>query len=113
MKMRRLAIMAISVAAMHAIAGCKSLTQLAPPVNPAVVSAGEKRGASNDTLAEGRRLYVTKCAACHTPEPVDGHTPEQWAGILPRMGKEAKLTPEQLAAVHAYVLAARDTLVLP
>jgi mono/diheme cytochrome c family protein len=56
-------------------------------------------------LALGRKLYVTKCAACHSVEPVRNYSREKWEHeILPDMVEETNLSEAETAAVRAYVL---------
>jgi mono/diheme cytochrome c family protein len=56
-------------------------------------------------LAIGRKLYVTKCAACHSVEPVRNYSREKWEHeILPDMVEETNLSEAETAAVRAYVL---------
>src|SRR5262249_51961354 len=72
---------------------------LAPPTGSSVAAA---------SLEAGRAIYVSaaKCAHCHSPKPVYEHTADEWAkNILPRMGKSAKLTPDEYDSVLAYVTA--------
>ncbi len=54
-------------------------------------------------LAEGRALYVGRCAKCHAVEPVADYTATEWATIMPDMAERTKLTPQGTAAVTAYV----------
>ena len=62
-------------------------------------------GTSQATLAEGRHLYVTKCARCHAPEPVRDYSVAEWEGLLPEMNEESNLDVEEGEAVREYVLA--------
>jgi len=56
-------------------------------------------------LALGRKLYVTKCAACHSVEPVRNYSREKWEHeILPDMVEETNLSEAETAAVRAYLL---------
>lgn len=90
---------------------CVSLEQAAPLVG--TLSAHAHAG-SPSQLAHGRDLYITKCAKCHSVEPVRKYPLAQWEHeILPEMNEETKLTPEECAAVRAYVLTVLKTLVVP
>lgn len=60
---------------------------------------------SNSTLARGRDIYITKCAKCHSPEPVARYSKTRWHEIMPEMVEETNLNAEDAAAVMAYVLA--------
>lgn len=84
-------------------ASCVTLEQAAPPVallNPALV---QKQSAN---LALGRDIYVTRCAKCHSVEPVTNYSREKWEQeIIPEMAEETNLTLSETEAVRAYVLA--------
>ncbi|HEV3146885.1 MAG TPA: hypothetical protein VGZ47_23560 [Gemmataceae bacterium] len=87
------------------VLGCRQIPvdEAAPVLTP---SAGS--GATAARLESGRSIYVSeaKCAHCHSPKPVYEHTADQWAKeILPRMGKKAKLAPDEYDSVLAYVTA--------
>jgi mono/diheme cytochrome c family protein len=84
-------------------AACVSLEVAAPPVEalPMTVSAGKQT-----QLAQGRLIYITKCAKCHSVEPVKKYPREAWEHeIIPEMAKETNLDAAETEAVRAYVLA--------
>lgn len=81
---------------------CVSLEQAAPPVEALPMQV--RTGPSSQLLL-GRELYITKCAKCHSVEPVTKYPLEQWEHeILPEMNEETNLNAEEAAAVRAYVL---------
>lgn len=81
---------------------CVSLDQAAP--KPETLPAAMHQGTPSQ-LALGRKLYVTKCAACHSVEPVRKYSLHQWEHeILPDMAEETNLDAAETAAVRAYVL---------
>jgi mono/diheme cytochrome c family protein len=75
------------------VSGCASLdlNNIAPPVT------------ASPQLERGRLIYVTKCAACHAPEPVHKYSAAKWEKIIPDMAEDTKLNPQDVAAVAAYV----------
>jgi mono/diheme cytochrome c family protein len=84
-------------------AACVSLDEMAPPVASLPSRSG---GASNPQLVHGRDIYITKCAKCHSVEPVLKYPLSQWEHeILPEMSEETNLSPQEVAAVTAYVRA--------
>lgn len=83
-----------------AITGCKSLSQIAPPVDDRLVMTS---GAAVQTLERGRSIYLTPCTACHVAEPIHDYSRQAWAKILPEMAKASKLDPQQAADVRAYI----------
>jgi mono/diheme cytochrome c family protein len=86
------------------LAGCASVADVAPPVTAAMVAVGA--GASAATLEEGRRTFTTRCTSCHSADPVAGHSPSEWSGIVATMSARARLTPAQESALLAYLHAA-------
>ena len=65
---------------------------------------GASSARSGDPHAEGRLLYLTRCTACHAPEPVGDYSAAEWRLIIPDMAIESKLTASQQEAVLNYVL---------
>ena len=55
-------------------------------------------------VSPGRLIYIDNCARCHRPEAVTRYTETQWQKILPWMSDQAQQSPEDAAAVKAYVL---------
>lgn len=80
-------------ALLAALSGCVSLETAAPVPGPP----------GSGPLAEGRALYVGRCAKCHAVEPVLDYSAAEWATIMPDMAERTKLTPRETAAVTAYV----------
>ena len=78
-----------------AVASCVSTGTNAPANSGA---------ASNDTPHElGRRIYRTKCAKCHAPEPVKRYSMAEWEELMPEMIEETRLDPAESAAVWTYI----------
>lgn len=84
------------------LAGCVSIEKAAPPV---AMLAVQPSGAQRTQLERGRTIYITKCAKCHSPEPVTRYSATRWDGILKEMIDETKLDAPESAAVRAYVFA--------
>lgn len=82
------------------LAGCQSLDQIAPPVSALAIPAAQVT-----RIAEGRDIYVTRCAKCHAPEPVTNYTAAEWTSILADMAEETNLSEQETAAVRDYVFA--------
>jgi len=85
---------------MGVIAGCRSLSELAPPVDSA---AGASVGGGVEPLRRGRRIYITTCAKCHAVTAVDDYTRIKWREILPEMIEESNLDATEAADVTAYI----------
>lgn len=86
------------------IVGCVSLEELAPPVDQRLVAAAP--GVDAASLERGRRIYITKCAKCHSVEPVHRYTRGEWDEILPDMAAESMLDASEHRDVEHYVYAA-------
>ena len=56
-----------------------------------------------DDLQHGRAIYVNKCAGCHNLHRPDDFEPERWTVVLAKMGKEAKLNPQEQRSVARYL----------
>ncbi|SFD64242.1 c-type cytochrome [Flavobacterium phragmitis] len=54
-------------------------------------------------LEAGKNMYENNCAKCHKLYDPKKFTKEEWAPILVRMGKKAKLDETQLASVTDYI----------
>lgn len=55
--------------------------------------------------AEGKTIFQGKCGSCHTLFPPSSRNVASWEKILPPMARKAKLTDDEAAKVHAYVMA--------
>lgn len=95
------------------VVGCATIDQLAPPVDEIMRSTAEFDDQTLAMLADGRHLYITNCARCHSPEAVTSYTNEQWTKILPRMTEKAGLSVRERLAVTEYVKAALAAHELP
>ncbi len=83
-------------------ASCITLEEAAPPV--AMISSMVNKNTAE--ISQGRDIYVTRCAKCHSVEPVTKYSREKWVqDILPEMAEETNLSVSEAEAVKAYVLA--------
>lgn len=82
------------------VSGCKTLEQIAPPVDDRLESVSS---ADSLVLMRGRSIYLKQCATCHVAEPVHDYSAQRWAEILPVMNKESKLTPIQAMELKLYI----------
>ncbi len=84
------------------VTGCVSLEQAAPPVAMLGLTTTTSKLAS---LEQGRNIYITRCAKCHSVEPVQKYSLARWKEILPEMSIKSKLGQQDAIAVSAYVMA--------
>ena len=65
--------------------------------------AAEKLEITAEVIAEGKNLYTTSCADCHSLYQKESFTAEQWKPIVIRMQKNTKLTDLQREKIYAYL----------
>jgi mono/diheme cytochrome c family protein len=87
----------IPVVAGILIASCSPKVSQPVAEKPAVDTAHEK------AVAEGKSMYENNCARCHKLFTPTDRTEEQWAPILVRMQKKAKLDDQQMAMISTYI----------
>ena len=90
---------ALATLATLAATGC------APAIPRVTPDAASRAGVDFAQLSAGREVYVGNCGGCHRLSRPGERTAADWAEHLPDMSKEAKLTPEETAAVTAYLTA--------
>ena len=84
------------------ISACVSLEQAAPPVEILGLPLSGSRFIS---MTRGRDIYITRCAKCHSVEPIKKFSPSEWEQIMPKMVEKTKLTSSDDALVRGYVSA--------
>ena len=89
-------------------ASCQSNPAAAPPVTEAFIQAGLRANADRQTLAEGRRLFLNRCIACHALPEIARYDRERLPGIISWMSERAHLSPEQQDAVAKYLVTVRS-----
>ena len=90
------------------VPGCLTFEQIAPPIDARMHSVlGDGVGFELGILEHGRRLYLTRCAACHLPEPIWACSPTRWEIVLDDMIPRAHLDEREADSLRAYVRAAR------
>ena len=80
-------------------------TACAPAIPQVTPDAATRAGVDFAQLSAGREVYVGNCGGCHRLSRPGERTAADWAEHLPEMSKEARLTPEETAAVTAYLTA--------
>lgn len=88
-------------AAVAGLSSCLSLEKAAPPVEQL---RGKEGVAERFKLAQGREIYITRCAKCHSVEPVTKYSVQHWEEVLPEMAEKTHLTAVEAESVRAYVL---------
>ncbi len=93
-----------------AFVGCLSLERMAPPVDEGLIAVGGQQGFDSQVLVRGRDVYLNQCIACHSVEPIDRYSIEQWRETLPDMAQEAKLDRLQTDDLLAYLMTSHHFL---
>jgi mono/diheme cytochrome c family protein len=60
-------------------------------------------GVSLASLQQGRTLYINRCASCHNLYQPSAYTHADWAPILDRMQKPAKITDDEKRTIAKYL----------
>ncbi|HYZ88343.1 MAG TPA: hypothetical protein VE620_03500 [Myxococcales bacterium] len=70
-------------------------------------ACGESR--PRGPMSEERRMYLSKCTACHGEYEPSRYTKEQWIAALDEMEKMKRvhLTPEERSLILAYLTGGR------
>ena len=92
------------------LTSCGTSPQIAYPTVQRLASSGEASDFDEATLAQGRRIFTTRCTECHVARPVAQFSAERWRYIVGVMAPRAGLNPADRAAVEAYLVVARDSL---
>ena len=94
----------IGLVVLSVIYGCAPkkvvITEEFPPVKEVTA---EKFEITAEVIAEGKNLYTTSCADCHSLYEKESFTAEQWKPIVIRMQKNTKLTDLQREKIYAYL----------
>jgi mono/diheme cytochrome c family protein len=98
---RRLAILALAAGFG---ASCAAALRHASPED-AVRVAPQWPGTTVAVLERGRRLYVRRCAGCHTLVLPAAHPPGEWPRLVDSMAKKARLRPDEREDVVRFLVA--------
>lgn len=94
----------IGLVVLSVVLGCAPkkvvVTEEAPVVKEI---AAEKLEITAEVIAEGKNLYTTSCADCHSLYEKESFTAEQWKPIVLRMQQNTKLTDLQREKIYAYL----------
>jgi mono/diheme cytochrome c family protein len=96
------------------LAGCQTNLESAPPVTESFIRAGRLREKTDEpTLAEGRKVFLNRCIACHAlPDPARFDS-ERLTRIVGWMSGRAHLSPEQHEALVKYLRTVRSQALEP
>ena len=87
---------------------------LAPTTLPqAVTLAGPmpREQASDTPFKRGRAIFMNRCTSCHEAQPIGEFTMDEWDNdLLPIMTVRAKLNPDQISDLKAYIAKTRSLM---
>ena len=63
----------------------------------------QKYGTTLDTLIAGRKLYVEKCASCHTIYLPEKYTRQEWSFETDRMQVRSGITTDEKKVILKYL----------
>ena len=87
------------------LGGCTPIEVLAPPVDNLFISEANISAEEAAYLGKGRKTYLKFCTRCHSARQVDEITANNWKKHIPKMLKKAKLYPEEIKPLTAYLKA--------
>lgn len=94
----------IGLVVVSVVVGCAPKKVVVTEEVPVVKEiAAEKLEITAEVIAEGKNLYTTSCADCHSLYQKESFTAEQWKPIVIRMQKNTKLTDLQREKIYAYL----------
>jgi mono/diheme cytochrome c family protein len=94
----------IGLVVVSVVVGCAPKKVVVTDEVPVVKEiAAEKLEITAEVIAEGKNLYTTSCADCHSLYEKESFTAEQWKPIVIRMQKNTKLTDLQREKIYAYL----------
>ena len=64
----------------------------------------QKGGIDVAALRNGRAILVTDCTSCHRLYLPNEYKPQEWADIIPKMGRRASLTERQVRELETYIV---------
>ncbi|PHX61835.1 MAG: cytochrome C [Flavobacteriales bacterium] len=104
MKLRLL----VGLVALVFLYGCSTKKFIAPiivkaPIADVTETVSENLIITAETLVEGKNLYTTNCADCHSLYEKESFTAEQWKPIVLRMQKNTRLSDLQREKIYAYL----------
>ena len=73
-----------------------------PQITPAFLAAVKAKGFA-DALAEGRKLYTTRCTECHDLEMLDSRSIGGWEKAVGSMARRANLQGAEQARIMEYL----------
>jgi len=56
-----------------------------------------------DQTAAARNLYINRCSKCHKLYQPSNYSDQKWQRWMAKMGRKAKLQPQQQVAVSNYI----------
>lgn len=75
-----------------------------------MISNAQVRGISAVALSAGRRIFVTRCTACHALPSIESRAAAAWPEAVGEMAGRANLTAQQRKQLSDYLVTARQSM---
>src|SRR5437868_7558860 len=85
------------------LSGCESLSVGPAPMTSGIIRTGARLHAAEETLRDGRALFVSRCIECHTLPIITRYDAAAWPWLVNDMSTRASLKPAEREAVVAYL----------
>ncbi len=92
-----------------ALVGCVT-TQQSAPFAREQLDTGQYAAEQFDAFDVGRDIYLRRCSTCHSIEPINRYSLNEWQYVLPWMSQEAGLSPDETTLLADYVLTLRKAM---
>jgi mono/diheme cytochrome c family protein len=96
--------LALVLAAAGLAAACAAALRHSTPADVTLVSP-KWPGTTVEDLERGRRLYVRRCAGCHTLILPSAHGPDEWPVLVDAMAEKARLKPAEREDIVRFLTA--------
>jgi cytochrome c1 len=97
--------LAFAAASALFLAGCAGTSAIPAPTAKNVEYAGRNGQATTlESLKVGRKLYISRCSACHSLKDPKALSVSEWPEMVDRMASNAKLTDDQKRAITQYLV---------
>jgi mono/diheme cytochrome c family protein len=78
------------------------------PKSVAIPLAVPEFASADNNVNHGHEVYIAQCNKCHGYPAPDAVGEDKWPGVMDLMGKKARLSDKDTAAVQAYIMALRE-----
>jgi uncharacterized membrane protein len=91
------------------LTGCETTQEMAP-IAREQLDASQYSAEQFAAFDAGRDIYLRRCSTCHSIEPIDRYSLNDWQRILPGMSDEARLSSDESRQLADYILTLRKAM---